>query len=147
MGLGAEPVQPADSVFPSAAHARAALLVRPGDAALRAGALAERVPFPGRHAGHERPVHGVEHIEVRQRQSHLCLALADGDALGGLDGPDDHDPRQLWRAQDEARACRYRWFCCGLCEGDGWKRRVQCAIDDCPRGRGECYVVRDWAVL
>jgi len=47
----------------------------------------------------------------------------------------------------EVRACQYRRFRRGLCEGDGWKGRVHCAIDDRPRGWGECYIVRDGGVM
>ena len=92
MGLGAEPVHPADALLPSAAHARTALLVRLGDAALCPRALAERVPLLGRDAGHERGVHGVEHVEVRQRQRRLGLARVAAFGSRGADRPDDDHP-------------------------------------------------------
>lgn len=76
MRFGAEPVQSADPALPTAAHAGAALLVCLGDATLRAGALAECGPLLGGHSGHERRVHRVEHVEVRQRCRGRRLALA-----------------------------------------------------------------------
>ena len=141
MGLGAEPIHPANALLPSAAHARTALLVRLGDAALRLRALAERVPLLGRDAGHERRVHGVEHVEVRQRQRRLGLARVAGLARRGADRPDDDDPGQLWRAQHEARARWDRRFRRGLSECDGREGRVHRAIDDGACGGGECDVV------
>jgi hypothetical protein len=75
VGFRPEPIHPADTDFPTAAHARAPLLVRPGDTALCAGALAERVPLLWCDGGHERCVHGIEHVEVRQCQRRLGPAL------------------------------------------------------------------------
>ena len=68
MRFRAEPINPPNAALPSAAHTRTALLVRLGDAALRARALPEAVPLLGRDAGHEGGVHGVEHVQVRQRR-------------------------------------------------------------------------------
>ena len=84
MRFGAEPVDPADAALPTAAHARAALFVRLGDATLLTGALAESSPLLGGNAGHERRVHRVEHVEVRQscrgRRLALAAAFADEEA-------------------------------------------------------------------
>lgn len=137
VGFGAKPVHPADTALPTAAHARAALLVRLSDAALCAGPLAKRVPFFRGDALHERRVHGVEHVEARQRQRRLCLSVL----LRGADRPDDDDPRQLRRAQDEPRVRRYRRFRRGLRERDGREGRMHCAVDDGACGGGEGYVV------
>ena len=151
MRFGAEPVHPPDAALPTAAHARATLLVRLGDAALCARALAERMPLLRRDAGHERRVHGVEHVEVRERRRSLHVALpavlADEERRRGADRPDDDDPRQLRRAQDEARARRDRRLRRRLRECDGGERGVHRAIDDCARGGGECDVVRDGGVM
>ena len=141
MGLGAQPVHPADALLPSAAHARTAFLVRLGDAALRPRTLAERVPLLGRDTGHERGVHRVEHVEVRQRQRRLGLARVVALARRGADRPDDDHPGQLRRAQDEPRARWDRRFRRGLGECDGREGRVHCAIDDGACGWGERDVV------
>ena len=151
MRLGAEPIHPPHAALPAAAHARAAHLVRLGDAALRARALPERVPLLGRDAGHERRVHGVEHVEVRQRRRRLHVALpavlADEERRRGADRPDGDDPGQLRRAQEEARARGERWLRRRLRERDGREGRVHRAIDDCARRGGECDVVRDGGVM
>lgn len=67
MYFGAEPVNSADPLLPTAAHAGATLLVCLGDATLSSGALTERSPLLGCHSGHERRMHRIEHVEVRQR--------------------------------------------------------------------------------
>ena len=151
MRFGAEPVHSPDTALPTAAHARATFLVRLGDAALCARTLAERMPLLGRDAGHEGRVHGVEHVEVRQRRRRLHLALlavlTEEERRRGADWPDHDDPRQLRRAQDEAGARRDRRLRRRLRERDGWERGVHRAIDNCARGGGECYVVRDGGVM
>ena len=76
MSFGTEPVHSADPALPAAVHAGAALLVCLSDATLCSGALAERSPLFGGHTGHERCVHRVEHVEVRQRCRGRRLALA-----------------------------------------------------------------------
>ncbi len=76
MRFGAEPVHPADPALPIAAHARAALLVRLGDATLPRGSPHRARITLGGHTGHERRVRRVEHVEVRQRYRGRRLALA-----------------------------------------------------------------------
>ena len=76
MRFGAEPVNSADTFVPTAAHAGTALLVCLCDAALCSGTLAERCPLLGCHSSHERRVHRVEHVEVRQCCRGRRLALA-----------------------------------------------------------------------
>jgi hypothetical protein len=67
MRFRAEPVHPPHTALPTTSHARTPLLVRLRNAALRSRALPERMPLLGRDAGHERGVHGIEHVEVRER--------------------------------------------------------------------------------
>jgi len=75
MRFGAEPVDSADPAFPTAAHTGAALLVCFGNTTLCFGALAECSPLLRSHTGHERRVHRIEDVEVRQRCGGLRLAL------------------------------------------------------------------------
>ena len=110
MRLRAKPIDPAHAAVPPAAHARTPLLVRLRNAALRARALPERMPLLRRDAGHEGRVHGVEHVEIRERRRALRLALlavfAYEERRRRADRSDSDDPGQLRRAQDEPRA---RW--------------------------------------
>lgn len=149
--LGTEPVQPTNPTLPAASHARAALFVRLSDAALRARTLAERVPLLRRHARHERLVHGVENVEVRERHRSLGLALfaarTDEEGWRGADWPDFDVPRQLWRAQDEARAGWNRRLRRGLGQGDCRHWCVDRSIYDRPRGWGKGDIVRDGGVV
>jgi hypothetical protein len=76
MRFGAEPVDPADPLLPTAAHAGTALLVCFGNATLCFGALAQRGPLLGGYSGHERRMHRIEDVEVGQRYRRRRLALA-----------------------------------------------------------------------
>jgi hypothetical protein len=50
-------------------------------------------------------VHGIEHVEVRERSGAFDLALlavfAYDEGLRGADRTDGDDPGQFWRSQDE----------------------------------------------
>lgn len=70
-----EPVNAADAALPAAAHARTPPLVRLRDLLLRTAAVPEGLPLLWRYGRHERRVHGVEEVEVR-----------DGGARAGLRG-------------------------------------------------------------
>lgn len=118
MRFRSEPIHPPHAALPPTSHARAPLLVRLRDPALRARALAERMPLLWRDAGHERGVHGIEHVEVRERSRALGLALlailADEEGRRGADRANGDDPGQFWRSEDEAGARWDRRFGRGL---------------------------------
>jgi hypothetical protein len=76
------------------------------------------MPLLRRDASHERGVHGIEHVEVRERSGALDLALlavfAYEEGRRGADRADGDDPGQLWRSEDETGARWDRRFGRGL---------------------------------
>ena len=67
MCFRAEPIHPPNPTHPTASHARTAILVCLGDAALRPRALPDRMSLLRHDTGNERRVHGEEVRQRRQR--------------------------------------------------------------------------------
>jgi hypothetical protein len=59
-----QPVQTTDAALPSAAHLRAPFFVCAGDLALRAAAMAKRLPFLWSYARQECCMERIEEVQV-----------------------------------------------------------------------------------
>lgn len=143
-----EPVDATHAGLPATAHARTTTLIRLSDLVLRAASVPKRCPLLWCHGRHERGMHSIKHVEVRDGTR---LRWTHGESRTGRScrrgSRYDDGPWELRRTEDETGARRHGRLRGGLGKGMRRNGRVGCTIEDCPCGRSEGYVVRERRVV